>query len=241
MRPLEPPFPIDHNLIEVTGGDSQSWRVVCVHTLTTARLSSEETARLQAWLSRDERERARQFLRAEDRRDFIAAHALVRMQLHDHFPWVALPAPVARSEPGGKPRLVGHPNIDFNISHTRGMAACASSANSDIGIDCETLDRAVDLRISEICFSPEERTWLRNQTKLAPRHAFLHLWTLKEAAIKAIGLGLQTDLKAFTVLPFPPRLVEAGSEFGNAKDWALRQWTTSGGFIVALATRAPRA
>ncbi|MFB5937269.1 4'-phosphopantetheinyl transferase family protein, partial [Peribacillus frigoritolerans] len=91
--------------------------------------------------------------------------------------------------------------------------------------------------LCEACLSRQERAWLMNQRDLSLGRAFLHLWTLKEAVIKATGMGLQAELKAFTVLPFPPRIVEASPELGSDRRWELRQWTTPEGFIVALARR----
>jgi hypothetical protein len=115
--------------------------------------------------------------------------------------------------------------VDFNVTHTNGMVACVTARGSDVGIDAEALDRDIDLKLADICLSRQEHAWLKAQQYLSPRHAFLHLWTLKEAVIKAVGIGMTADLKAFTVLPFPPRIIETGPDFGGLQRWALWQLT----------------
>jgi 4'-phosphopantetheinyl transferase len=152
------------------------------------------------------------------------------------------PATVAAGKQGAKPRLSPTGNcdggtVDFNISHTRGMAACVTAKGHDVGIDCEPLARKVDVALAEACFSQLECEWLETQHSLTPSSAFLHLWTLKEAVTKALGTGLTIDLKTFSVLPFPPRLVETSPDTGVQRCWAFWQWPSKDGFILAVAAR----
>lgn len=222
--------------------DGASTAAIDVSTLPTEALSGGELELLRSWLSDEERSRAERFLHGEDRRDFVAAHALLRMRLRDRFPDLPFPAFIAASEQGAKPRLSPTGNcdggtVDFNISHTRGMAACVIAKDHDVGIDCEPLARKVDVALAEACFSQLECEWLETQRSLTPSGAFLHLWTLKEAVTKALGIGLAIDLKAFTVLPFPPRIVETSPEIGVQRRWSLWQWPSKNGFILAVAAR----
>ncbi|PYE43445.1 4'-phosphopantetheinyl transferase [Rhizobium sp. PP-F2F-G20b] len=213
-----------------------------VSTLPTDALSVEQMELFRSWLSDHETIRAERFLHAEDRRDFVAAHALLRFQLRHHFPELPFPARIAADGQGGKPHLLAAHNsdgtaIDFNISHTRGMVACVTASDHDDGIDCEPLARMVDAGLAEVCFSELECHWLTTQGCLTPPSAFLHLWTLKEAVTKALGTGLAIDLKTFSVLPFPPRITETSPEIGEHRRWSFRQWVSKDGFIVAMAAR----
>jgi len=213
-----------------------------VSTLPTDSLSVDQVELFRSLLSDDEKVRADRFLHAEDRRDFVAAHALLRMQLRRHFPELPFPAPIAAGGQGAKPRLLAAHNsgaaaVDFNISHTRGMAACVTAKDHDIGIDCEPLGRTVDTALAEVCFSELECQWLKTQTSLTPSTAFLYLWTLKEAVTKALGTGLAIDLKTFSVLPFPPRIMETSPEVGAHRRWSFTQWPSKDGFLVAMAAR----
>jgi len=151
-------------------------------------------------LSVDEQTRHARFVFARDRRDFAAAHALLRRQLsmHADVPPAAWTFEVA---PDGKPHLsracVGA-GLDFNLSHTRGLVACAVGRGADIGLDVESIDRNVDGRdIGARYFSPGEVALLDACDATARPARFIELWTLKEAYIKAIGRGLGHPLDSF--------------------------------------------
>jgi 4'-phosphopantetheinyl transferase len=49
------------------------------------------------------------------------------------------------------------PRISFNLTHTRGLVACAVTRSGEVGIDVEAIDDAVDvLDLARHCFSREE-------------------------------------------------------------------------------------
>jgi 4'-phosphopantetheinyl transferase len=216
-------------------------RTIEVTTLPTDTLSPAEIEQFRSWLSDEERGRAERFLHAEDRRDFMVAHALLRTRLRDCFPELPFPVLIAASERGAKPHLSLAPGdrgtIGFNISHTRGMVTCVTAKDYDVGIDCEPIARRVEASLAEACFSELECAWLKTQNSLMPASAFLYLWTLKEAVTKALGTGLAIDLKSFSILPFPARMIETTPDIGARQSWTLWQWLSKDGFIVALAAR----
>lgn len=218
-----------------------SGSTIVVSTLPTDTLSVGEVELFRSWLSDEERARAERFLHAEDRRDFVAAHALLRIQLRGRFPGLPFPVLVAASGQGTKPHLLLAKSdsvaVDFNISHTRGMVTCVTAKDYDVGIDCEPLARRVEAVLAEACFSELECEWLKTQKSLTPASAFLYLWTLKEAVTKALGTGLAIDLKTFSILPFPARIVETTPDIGAQRRWAFWQWLSKDGFIVAVAAR----
>ena len=83
--------------------------------------------RLLGLFDDQERHRAAGFFLDTDRRDFIAAHALIRSMLafYGTFPaaqWRFI------ADPNGKPRIdlrAGGAPLEFNLSHTRGLVAGA--------------------------------------------------------------------------------------------------------------------
>jgi 4'-phosphopantetheinyl transferase len=101
------------------------------------------------------------------------------------------------SAPHGKPQTIqGVPS--FNLSHTRGVVACVVAQSMAVGIDVERTDRRTDTgSIAERFFSPAEAAELR-ATPDDTRTRFVEIWTLKEAFVKAIGLGLSQPLDAFS-------------------------------------------
>lgn len=152
----------------------------------------------------DGRERARlnAFLFAADRRDFAAAHALLRRVLSRH--GGLLPQSWAfETSVFGKPAIAEgqteDPPLTFSLSHTRGLVACAVGRAADIGVDVESLDRMAGDpgEIATRYFSPLEVQNLQMQPPSERRGRFIDVWTLKEAYLKAIGLGLSHPLNSF--------------------------------------------
>jgi 4'-phosphopantetheinyl transferase len=95
--------------------------------------------------------------------------------------------------PGGKPVLAAHDAsaLSFNLSHTHGFVACAVTLGTEVGIDVENVDR--NLRVQEIAeryFAPDELSDLAACPPDARAKRFFDFWTLKEAYLKAIGVGL---------------------------------------------------
>lgn len=151
-------------------------------------------ARYEAMLSDDERARLARHAAGPLRRRHLVSRALLRNVL-------ASPAGLAperlvfTTTAHGKPELVTAPGrapVRFNLSHTDGAIVVAvARADRAIGVDVERLDRVVDARrLAERFFAPSERTALAALDEPARRDAFFALWTLKEAALKARGVGI---------------------------------------------------
>ena len=102
-----------------------------------------------------------------------------------------------RRNPAGRP--VADPPVDLSLSHGGGWIAAAASRRGRIGVDVEGV-REVTPALARRCLSTAELSWLERATGAAARQErFLHLWTAKEAYVKAIGTGLGTDPRTFTV------------------------------------------
>ena len=163
-----------------------------VHVFYQATDAVDEGAAL-AVLSDNERLRHSQFVFDRDRRDYAAAHALLRWSLSRYAP-VAPDAWQFRNRRHGKPSLAGDYGalpLAFNLSHTHGLVACAIAVDANVGVDVESVTRAVDEGVSRRFFAAAEQDAIARA--LTPRERaerFFEMWTLKEAYIKAIGLGL---------------------------------------------------
>jgi 4'-phosphopantetheinyl transferase len=169
----------------------------------TDALDEAAIAAAASVLSDEERAHYRRLHVARDARDYAAAHALLRQAL-------SLGGDQAPAEwrfektPAGKPFLIAegaHP-ASFSLSHTRGMVACAVTSGAEVGVDVEWVDRQVDVgAIAARFFAPAETAQLVELKGDARRDRFFDLWTLKEALVKALGLGMAVSLStlAFTV------------------------------------------
>jgi len=151
----------------------------------------------QAWLSEEERVRCSRLRRARDRRHFLLAHALLRHSLSRYAP-VPPEAWCFERRRQGRPELLptpGQPSLRFNLSHTQGLVVCIVTGGSACGIDVEHTERRLDpLRLARRFFASEELAALEAVTGAQRHRLFYQLWTLKEAYLKARGLGLAHGL-----------------------------------------------
>lgn len=90
----------------------------------------------------------------------------------------------------GKPFLVHHPNVHFNLSHCKNGIAVAVDF-SPIGIDIERFRRG-NLALVKKTMNPAEAEWIGSSAD--PVEAFTQYWTKKEAVVKLRGTGLTDDL-----------------------------------------------
>jgi len=190
-----------------------------------------------ALLSAAEQERHRRFAVEHARDAFLLGRALVRTCL-SRYAEVAPQDWVFAIGDHGRP-FVGAPALSaplhFNLSHTRGLVACAISAGTHIGVDVELMDRRLDpMALSAATFAAPEDGAVRSAPEDQRRETFFRIWTLKEAYIKALGVGLSLPLDSFWFdLGPPPRLHSA--EGRPAAGWQFFEQHPAPAHRLALA------
>ena len=145
-------------------------------------------------LDDEEWRRARRLLDPAVRARFIAVRRAVRNLLAsvlglEH-------AQICYEFDRGKPSLAGAAGqkLRFNLSHCEEVALVALHATRRIGVDVELRRALVDVAaISRFVLTPRENEWIVGHAPGAQNIAFLRLWTLKEAALKAVGSGLRAS------------------------------------------------
>jgi len=150
-------------------------------------------------LNLEERSRYDRFIFAHSKREFLLGRALLKiglsMLLH------LRPEKITFSmSANGKPQLEGveAKGIEFNLTHTRGLVAVAFTRGLPIGIDAEIVEPLrANSGIAERFFSVPEIEYLSKVEPAKYDRAFFQFWTLKEAYIKARGLGMSLPLKHF--------------------------------------------
>ena len=178
-----------------------------------------------ACLSTAEQARAQRFGTDELRRRWIAGRAMLRRLLGDAL-GLAPSAVDIRRGVRGRPELADTgAGIDFNVSHTRGVAligiARGLPAEVRIGIDIERLDREVGVdRLARKFLTATERASLAQLDLRQRRERFVRYWTCKEAMSKATGDGLIAPFGRLDLeLSETPRLV------GGPAPYSPSQWT----------------
>lgn len=206
---------------------------VDVWTVTTEE-AARHVAEYRTLLTPDETGRAERFWHDADRDRFVIARATARTMLSRY---VAMPPHAwrLRIESHGRPEIdnlpADAPDLRFNISHTAGLVACAVTVGRDVGVDVEQVHRRLTHDVAERFFSAQEVTDLRALPKDDQGLIFFDYWTLKEAYIKARGLGLALPLGQFTFhrppgrapyISFAPELHDDPASWQFAQFWPTR-------------------
>ncbi len=155
------------------------------------------------WLDDKERARAKTFKFSKDRRLYIASHLFLRQVLSQYTPL----SPVLwrfKTNAYGKPFIANSQYIElsFNLSHTEGFIACVIAYQQAVGIDIERSKPLHDINaLCDTAFSPLEARDVHSlKNYAAQEQRFFTYWTLKEAYIKARGMGLSIPLQHFSFI-----------------------------------------
>ncbi len=154
-------------------------------------------------LDSTESARAKAFKFSTDRDLYVASHIFLRRTLSKY-------ASVEPAEWRFKTNHYGKPHISnssdqqlqFSLSHTQGMIACVVSHEHPVGIDVEKNRSLADLNaLCQYALSPLEVRNVRSINSIKEKESrFFTYWTLKEAYVKAKGLGLSMSLQEFTFI-----------------------------------------
>jgi 4'-phosphopantetheinyl transferase len=204
-------------------------------------VGGELAKRYEALMTPDERARHERYYFDKDRRLFLATRALVRCAL-SHYAEVAPEDWRFDQTEHGKPFVVGPagaPELQFNLSNTYGLVACAVSGRvQQVGVDVENTTRGTDaIEIADRFFSELEVEALHALPEERQRERFFSYWTLKESYIKARGLGLAIPLGQFSFLldEAPPIRIRFGDEIDDdPKGWRFRLFQASEDHVLAL-------
>ena len=178
--------------------DSRAAVRVCI--AGTSALADHDLAdRCWALIDADERGRVMRQRREENRREHLAAYALVRLTL-SRFRDTLPSAWRFRRDPNGRPEVenpAAGRDLRFSLSHTHGLVVCGATCDVPVGVDAERIEYVSDhLEIAARYFAPEEADALAKLPEELRSARFVEYWTLKEAYAKAKGLGLSLSLNS---------------------------------------------
>jgi 4'-phosphopantetheinyl transferase len=139
-------------------------------------------------LPAEERERAAAFLRAEVARRWVASRWALRRVLANY---LELAPPTIELEVGknGKPRLATAGGLEFNLSHSQGLALIAV-AERPVGVDIEAIQPDRDLRaVAERSLPPADVKDFDAAAEDEQAAIFYRAWTRHEARLKCLATG----------------------------------------------------
>ena len=140
-------------------------------------------------LSEQRREQCLKFKHELGRKTCAAAYLLLCEGLRKEY-GITEP-PVFEYGEHGKPAIVGHPEVCFNMSHCREAAICVLS-DKPVGVDIESIRRYSD---SLARYTMNDAELKRIEQAERRDVEFIRLWTLKEAVLKRSGEGIRNDMK----------------------------------------------
>lgn len=146
-------------------------------------------------ISEQRREQALRFKHEQGRRQSVLAYLLLKKALFQEYGITE--NPLFEYGEHGKPSLVDHPDIYFNLSHCAEAVACAVD-KVPVGIDVESV-RPLKESLARYTMSDSELQVIHSAEN--PSMAFTRFWTMKEACLKLTGEGLRDRLA--TVLDDP--------------------------------------
>jgi len=165
------------------------------------RLDGDALDRCRSLASPEERRQQQRFHAEPPRLLHVVARGLLRTRL-------ALYTGVEAREWSFAPGRWGRPEITapegfswlrFNLSHTRGRVVCALARDAEVGVDVENTRRGGRLLdVAHRYFAPAEVEELFRLPESERLPRFFDYWTLKEAYIKARGMGLALPLSRFS-------------------------------------------
>lgn len=192
-------------------------------------------SRLEGTLAADELARADRFFSQVDRNHFVVARGFLRELLGTYLRLAPSKIQFYYGH-NGKPALnveTHSPPLQFNLSHSGGLAVCAFSIERRLGVDVELVRPQIAAEdIAVRYFSPRELAELRKLPQVMQAEGFFSCWTRKEAYVKAHGAGLTIPLESFAVSLAPEDPVELQSQDSN--EWSMHSFKPSEGYVAAI-------
>ncbi len=171
--------------------------------LIPVSLAVAPSAQQLSYLDSVERARANAFYFDKHRWLYVKAHAWLRSilaELTGQMPQDILIVQPENQKPFLQKTELYKEKIFFNISHTEGCIAIATSWVHEVGIDVEKMRpiKNFDQMLHGVCH-PSEYDAITNLLGAERLAYFYKIWTLKEAYTKALGLGLGCSFVSFAV------------------------------------------
>ncbi len=176
----------------------------------------------ESLLSPDEHERKNRYYFKKHQRRFLIARASLRRILSAYLNCDPKNL-IFHYSKEGKPYLQSKQDIHFNLSHSGDLAQCAIGCHNPLGIDLEAFSERPYSGIASMMFSKEENLMLNRMHYTLKPATFFHIWSQKEAFIKAVGLGLFYPTQDFSVdiLAKEPYLIKDNQK---GQSWCIQSF-----------------
>lgn len=208
---------------------------------------AQQLSRLSLDLSVDELKRYQGFGSARDGQIYLRSRAMLRRLLSKYSDVEPSQWQFVLGE-HGRPGIDASQHgqkLDFNLSHTSDICACVISDGRACGIDVENTGRQSDyLKVAKRMFAEAELEAISSPVdEKAGKKAFFQYWTLREAYLKALGVGLAGSSKDFQ-FSIDGAEISLRTEAGVGEDgsyWQFALFDPTGEHTAAVAVQNPDA
>lgn len=231
------PFPLD-KIYQSDGVD--------IWLVESESIREEDIPELSTLLDLVEMERYRRFKNDNAQKEFITGKLATRHLFSYYRPEIPPKEWRFATNHYGKP-FQSEPKcrdpLHFNLSHSNGLVAICIGDKREIGVDIERIHTVSTTReLAEQCFSDDELTTFYRLDSSLRNEYFFTLWTLKEAYIKARGMGVSLDLKSFSISfnienTDTISLTTHDTVDTNHNPWNFKSFTPEAGYKMAIAFR----
>lgn len=167
---------------------------IFIFILDSNRLSSDDLINCSRLLGVSQLETMSKFRFEKDKKSYLLSKVYTQSILSAYLKKNNIKI---RKNKFGKPYLDGVPSFFFNVSHSNNRLAIAVSLYSEVGVDIEFIQSDFNsiYDIAKDNFSNEECGYIfSGHCKQLSFERFTKLWTLKEAYLKALGVGLSKNM-----------------------------------------------
>ncbi|MGM0632098.1 MAG: 4'-phosphopantetheinyl transferase family protein [Pseudomonadota bacterium] len=209
-------------------------------------LRSLSVGGLERWaesvLDEEARSRAEAIRLPDARRDHLGSQLALRSLLSAYCPVVPRDGWKLVRQAGGRPRMVAVEPVTgrvpfFSVTHSDGVVMLAFHRFGEVGVDIEPESRRIDgMPLARRYFAPLEVAELEALRSADQQNAFLRLWTLKEASVKADGAGLAGEMRRRYFSMHDGTIQTGPVDSHHWQYWSLR---LARHWLVAVALRHP--
>jgi 4'-phosphopantetheinyl transferase len=191
-------------------------------------------------LSAEERDHAHQYYHALDRARFISGRSILKTILSQYLSCPPEEVCILKTA-AGKPYLrPDRTDIEFSVTHSRDLALYSLVKGRRIGIDVESTDPSLDT--NPLCshfLTPREQAIYHNTPENDQRDWFLTKWTLKEAYVKALGVGHSCPFNALDTAFLEVDDSTATGDAPRTSTWSAYHFTPAFNYLAALVVDDP--
>lgn len=183
-------------------------------------------------LNDEERVRGDRFYFSKHKRRFTTARAMLRIILARYLNTAPERLKFTYGN-HGKPAVTNLQKLQFNISHSGDTALIAVGKIYPLGVDIERYSKRPYEGIAKNLFSEQEFLKFQQMPAALKTAIFFHIWSQKEAFIKASGLGLAYPTREFSVPVSMPTKQLVDDPLHNMT-WQLRSFMPQIAYSAAL-------